>query len=643
MDSLLFASIDQEGESSMTVRSEILSGKFEGTFNIFTIGTVMKQHLNRYFRLHDESVKEFTTPQNFNFELTIRNTDLITKILFPELEPFVPGVIKGEFDSEKHKLDVEMDIAKIKYATTSLDSVSLRVESDDTELAYRLRVKNIVFDTLTIDALQLDGRVENDSIYSAMRILNSKNENKYVLGGVFRSQENNFRFRFLKNQVLLNYREWDVPADNYLEFGKQGLVAHNFSIAKDVEKIQLVTTIKDSTLSLEFQKLQLANLTRIVRGVMPASGMLDGNLKFSSSSGGRFNSTLNISGLEILEKPFGDLTLNLAHAYGRYTIDLAIKNQGSGLTAAGYYTADAAVPAFNLTVNLSPLNLQLIEPFSFGQLHNVTGTATGTLKISGTFAKPSIRGNVNFREAAFTSTYLNSDFTLNNETITLHEQGISFRNFTIRDSRKNDAVFDGTIVTEAYKDFRFNVRLTTRNFQVLNTSAKDNKLYYGKVKLNAQARITGNAKRPSVEVTVGFSDDTNLTYVVPQAQKSVMEQKGIVKFVDKDAYKDPFLADLNLSDTVRNTFSGINISANVELNDKETLNIVIDPVTGDKLTVKGNATLTFDMTASGNMNLAGRYEITEGTYNFSFYKLVKREFNIVRGGSITWSGDPLNA
>jgi translocation and assembly module TamB len=93
---------------------------------------------------------------------------------------------------------------------------------------------------------------------------------------------------------------------------------------------------------------------------------------------------------------------------------------------------------------------------------------------------------------------------------------------------------------------------------------------------------------------------------------------------------------------VRNTFAGMNISANLELSDKETLNIVIDPITGDKLTVKGNSTLTFDMTASGNMSLSGRYEITEGTYNFSFYKLVKRQFTYCeRRIRLTWSGDPL--
>jgi translocation and assembly module TamB len=49
--------------------------------------------------------------------------------------------------------------------------------------------------------------------------------------------------------------------------------------------------------------------------------------------------------------------------------------------------------------------------------------------------------------------------------------------------------------------------------------------------------------------------------------------------------------------------------------------------------------LTIDET--GDMQLSGRYEISEGSYNLSFYKLVKRQFAIVKGSSITWTGDVL--
>jgi hypothetical protein len=81
----------------------------------------------------------------------------------------------------------------------------------------------------------------------------------------------------------------------------------------------------------------------------------------------------------------------------------------------------------------------------------------------------------------------------------------------------------------------------------------------------------------------------------------------------------------------------------VTLNDAATLNIVIDPITDDKLSVNGEAALVLSINEAGNINLSGRYEITKGTYDFSFHNLVKRTFEIEQGGSIVWSGDPLNA
>jgi translocation and assembly module TamB len=643
VDSLLFASIDQEGESSMKIQSDIISGEFTGTFNLFKMPGVMRQHINQYFALQDKSLTAFQSTQNFKFDLTLKNTDLITEILIPDLDPFIPGKISGEFNSEENKLNIEVDIAQIKYATTIVDSLSLLITSDASDLRYKFRLKNIKQDTLTIDAVQLTGKIQNDSIYSSFQILNANDEKKYVLGGVIKSQENKFRFSFLHDQIVLNYTKWSVPEDHYVDFNIHGMQTNNFAITGGQERIALITTVKDSTVSVEFKDLQLSSLTRIVRGVMPARGKLNGNLKFTTSAQGRFNSKLQIDDLKVLEQAYGNLTLALSHSGNRYAIDFQVKNGDSNLTASGFYVADEKTSEFKLSVNLSPLNLKLIEPLTYGQLKNVKGIAEGNLQVSGNFKKPVIRGDITFREASFTSTYLNNTFTLNNERISFEETGIAFNNFTIQDKKKNQAEIRGNILTEAYQDFRFNLRVNAKNFQLLNTTEKDNKLFYGNVRVNTEIRITGNQNRPRVDMTASLSKDSELTYVIPQEQKSVMEQEGIVQFVDKDAVLDPFLAAINLADTVASSFAGINISANLELTDEETLHIIIDPMTGDRLSVKGNANLTFNMTASGNMNLAGRYEIAEGSYNLSFYKLVKRKFAIEKGGTIIWSGNPFNA
>src|SRR5690606_21932187 len=93
----------------------------------------------------------------------------------------------------------------------------------------------------------------------------------------------------------------------------------------------------------------------------------------------------------------------------------------------------------------------------------------------------------------------------------------------------------------------------------------------------------------------------------------------------------------------RAPFQGVILTARVELDDKETFTIVMDPVTGDQLKVNGKATLPLDIDETGNVNLTGRYELAKGSYEFTFYKLVKREVEIESGSYLVWNGEPMNA
>ncbi|NOT76047.1 MAG: hypothetical protein HOP08_14065 [Cyclobacteriaceae bacterium] len=645
VDSLLVASIDQKGTSNFTVRSDIVTGDFKGTFNLFSLPVVLRQHFNQYFSLQDEKIKPFKEPTNFQFDLVIKNTDLLTEIIFPELSSFTPGKISGYFNSETDSMRLEANLSKIKYSTTGLDTLELRVVSNKKNLKYRVRLKNITIDTIHVDDFQLIGRIEHDSIHTSLQILDSVAQKKYVLGGIIKSQGDKFRFHFMPYLVMLNYVYWDVPDDNYLDFGSGQIVANNFNIFSEKQKISLITDQKASTIALEFENLQLANFTRIIAGTVPASGILDGNFKVTTVQQGNFNSKLYIHDLTILGKPWGEVTFTVDHVKDRYNLEMLVKSEKTNFRTTGYYISKPTDSEFNLEANFSPLDLKTVEPFTFGKFQDMKGDIVGTLTITGTTAKPSIRGDLNFKDASFIAKDLNSAFTLQNEKISFQSSGISFNNFTIKDEKGQEAVIRGSILTKEYKDFDFNLRVTSANFQILNTPEDNSKPFYGVARINTDIKLTGNVNQPVGVMKASFSDDTNVTYVVPQSEKTILEQKDIIQFTDRDAVNDPFLATIHLEDTVRSEeiIKGIDLTANLELRGKETLNIVIDPITGDKLSVQGNSTLILTRSPAGDMSLSGRYEVTKGTYNFSFYKLVKREFTIEKGGSISWSGDPLKA
>jgi len=65
---------------------------------------------------------------------------------------------------------------------------------------------------------------------------------------------------------------------------------------------------------------------------------------------------------------------------------------------------------------------------------------------------------------------------------------IIFKDFTLTDELKNKATLDGFLAHRNYHEFRINLDSDFKNFQLLNTSAKDNNLFlwsgiwYGKCK-----------------------------------------------------------------------------------------------------------------------------------------------------------------
>jgi translocation and assembly module TamB len=645
VDSLLFASLDQEGKSELSIRSDIVSGDFKGTINLYSLPDAVRRHFNNYFSLRDTAYNKPVAPQNFEFSLILKNTDLLTEVLFPDLEPFTPGEIAGEFNSEEDNLDIRIDLADVTYAGISVDSIRFRMFSDKSDLTYKFGIRNVLVDTLKIAAVRLNGLVADDSIRTRFIIEDFKKNEKYGISGIINSFKDAFQFRLVRNEVRLNYEEWRAPGDNYLLIGKEGLTPHNFEISKGDERISLVLQeSRDSTLSIIFNAFDLENLTSLVEGTTPADGYVDGDLNISVAEQGAFNSNLTIRNLFLMEQEWGDLALQLGRtSTGPFNMDLRLEGENAELKAAGYVITKQEVPEIHFETEINRLNLAVIEPLSFGELRNVTGQLVGNIKVEGNTKQPDIDGSITFKDARFVATRVNNQFILQDETIDIKNSGVSFDSFQVRDKNGNIAEINGEIVSNAFRSFDLDLSVRADNFQVLNSTYRNNELFYGKVGINTRARITGNSNLPKVIVTASLTNDSEFTYVVPQSEKGVLEQKGIVVFVDRDAQHDPFLRTINPADTAKSKFTGIDLSANIELTDDETFNIVIDPITGDKLSVKGNSTLTLAMDPTGNMELAGRYEVSEGSYDMSFYKLVKRKFNIEKGGSITWSGDPLNA
>jgi hypothetical protein len=647
IDSLLFASIDQEGRSEININSDLLTANFKGSINLFGLPGVVREYFHTYYSLHDSLEVQDAGHQHFSFDIQLKNTDLLTGLLVPKLTSFVPGEIKGEFDSEEKKLNLSMEIKQIQYDNIGIKSFVFKTNSDPGSLNYNFIADKIMVDSLRIDGLEFNGTVANDSIRTNLIILDSVDRHKYLLAGTFFSRDPGFEFRLAPNQNILNYQNWSVPSNNYMRFGGEKFVAHNVQLTNLRERIIIDSKEEPaSPIFIGFRELNLEYLSSMIAEESPLSGLLQGDINFYPDTAGMtFTSDITITDFNLKKVPWGNVSLQVDQKIkDRFDVNFGLTGNENNVTATGYYRGGKSA-AMDITTSIGKFNLTSLQPLLEDQLQNLRGVVSGQIRAKGTTDKPDIDGRLMVNDTYFLSTYLNSAFSIDQETISFIDEGISFNAFEVSDHNQNKARLDGTILTSNYRDFEFNLDLFTDHFRLFNTTKDDNDLFYGKVDIEANARIRGNMATPIINMEIGLSEGSDLTYVVPQSEASVLETEGIVKFVDKTFEGDPFMnrVKAEASDTVKSTFRGIDLTAKVELSDKEKFTIVIDPVTQDQLTVSGNATLTLKMDPTGDMQLAGRYEISEGTYNLSFYKFVKREFAIESGSTITWTGDPLNA
>jgi hypothetical protein len=271
---------------------------------------------------------------------------------------------------------------------------------------------------------------------------------------------------------------------------------------------------------------------------------------------------------------------------------------------------------------------------------------TGGLHMTGTMKKPSITGELNFTNTAFTTAFLNTYLHLNNGKIELDGKGVEFKSFDLVDTLGNIASLSGHLYTEDFRSYSYNFRVHTDKFILLNRPASRDALYYGTIILDSDISVKGNQSRPIVIVQAELDKGTNLALVLPESELAVEERRGIVRFADIKTPPNSIMSRQNIRtdrDTTEVKFSSMDLTSNISVNKDSKLRILIDPVAGDSLVIQGEATFSFTIDPSGKLTLTGRYEILGGSYQLSFGDFIKREFAIAKGSSLTWSGSPYEA
>lgn len=644
--------LQQPGDRTLIgLQSNIANADLRFGNDLGTLPVALQKHFSNYLDLQPDSPYPANTNLgDFTFSILLKNSELI-KAFVPGLEQLSPSApMAGTYNAATKQMRVEGGFGSIKYTDYTLQNLTLRINGDKDQLAYNLGLGAILSPSLQARNVSLSGAARDNSITTRLAMAPENGRERFVLGGLLNGLGQGYRFVFNPDQLVINYDKWTVPADNYLQFDTNLLYANNIKLQRDNSFILLNSigpVSPAAPLQAQFSNFDIGYLMQsfeqqdslvdgTINGVATVENLMAGNLAFTSD--------INVTDFTFQKVPVGNIALKANSATAnRYNLDAALTGNGNQLTITGFYEAQPNASLLNLDANVANLSLASLQGFTMGMVKDMGGNANGKLRITGTLDDPNILGQLNFNQAQFNVSMLNSLYRLQNERLVFNEQGINFPNFTITDSLGQNLTINGNVLTQNYMDYRFDLRAETDRFLAMNSTAKDNDLYYGTVYIGSNATITGTMLEPVMDIEVNVLDGSAFTAVVPADEAGAAGREGIVEFVTLNDSLSAILG-MEAQDSASSGFVGAKIDVEVNVTDATPITIIIDPVTGDNLVVRGTAEpLYVGILPNGQMNMTGRYTITDGKYSMAFYDIVSRELDIAKGSYIAWQGDPMQA
>lgn len=645
LDSIILEAKYQDNAQSIIAKTDFAQAEIVGQYKLTQLSDIFLNAIEPYYAMERDTSSAILDDYNFEISGSVNDHPTIRAFL-PELTRLSPIIMAGAFAPSGW--NVNATAPSIIYGTSRVSNLVFAAEEKDKELQVNLTAGEIKNgENLNLINTRFNTEVDIDNIKYTLRIGDKSDIDRYIVQGNIGREPNNIYDLYINpDSLMLNYDKWDISKENSFRFGGNILEATKFDLSKDNQHLRIsnVDQNVNSPLKVAFENFRLGTLTGFLqKDSLIADGNINGNILIKDiATLPNINADLGIANLAVNRDTIGNLTVAVHNnIQNTFDANVTLKGRNNEAVLSGkYFLKPNEKSEMDIILDIQKLQMKTIEDLSFGAIRKGKGFIKGKVSLQGKPIAPDINGSIGFNDASMIISMLNNEFKIDNEQIiAVDNVGLKFDRFTIRDAAENRLTVNGSVLTTNYVNYKFDLNVRARNFQGLNSSQINNKLYYGKLFFDTNLRISGTEIAPVVDGTLRINEDTDITMVLPKEQQGILDREGIVVFVDKDAPVNDslFLQDIDSLNT--SSILGMDVSVNIEVDKKATLTMVSDEANGDFLKLKGEALLNGGIDKSGKITLTGSYELDEGAYEMSF-NLIKRKFVIQKGSKITWAGEP---
>ena len=645
LDSLSLLASSSGDNESIAINSDFLNASIKGKYKLTQLGDIIKKSIEPYYSSSATKDTATVAPYDFAINASVLDNKALHAFL-PSLNQFRTITMKAKFSNESG-MSMYLKSPHLVYGTMVIDSLKLEAATKDSALVFNTSLEKFTSgSSLAIFATTLNGKLQNNNLDYTLNIKDQKSKDKYRLSGSFNQPSlNHYVVSLSPDSLLLNYDKWTMSQNNQIKIDSTNIIAQNFDLSQGNQHLVINSqgTKANAPLEINFKDFKLVTLSGFIQSdSFLVNGILNGNAVIKNlKTKPTFTSDLTVDNLSVYSDTIGTLTAKVNNnVANKYEADVRLEGNGNDVKINGAYNVDTTNSTFDFVVDLASFQMKTLEGFSKGAIKDARGNLYGKIAVNGSLKKPNVDGKIHFNNTAVNVTSLNNVFKVDNEAIAIvNNEGIQLNTFTIRDTSNNTIVINGMLNSKDFINYSFDLKIKANNFQAINSTNKDNPLFYGRMVFSTNLTVKGTPNLPKVDGTLVINNKTDFTVVLPQNTVGIEKRKGIVRFVDRSATMEDSLFMAPYDSLKEAPLKGYDVSLNIKIDKEAIFNMIVDAGSGDFLKLQGDGQLTGGIDASGKITLTGSYEINDGAYNLS-YNFIKRKFNIQKGSRIIWTGEP---
>jgi len=624
-------------DRTLDIKSDILDASIRGEYDLNSIVSYYKAIAKTYVPSLQTKIIKYKN-QIFKFNLQVKNFEPLAQFISPGLEMEEGATLIGDFDSRNNVATLNGYVRTLKYNGIVVNNLILDENTTPEQLQLIVTSDRVQLnDSLFIKDFNISNILRRDSLAFNVKMSNSDEANQLDLNGLVEFTKNEdtvARLSLLPSILKINSEEWRIQEKVRIVLNNGKTQITNFDLTNGVQQLTVDGLISDDQqdlLQIGFKDFSLKTINPFTKGFgVKLAGNVNGNTNlYGILKAPRINDDLKVDSLTFNDIFIGTLTdtssfNNESKKVNVFTRISADNSETFKLTG----NLDLKEKQIDLSVKMNDSKLTILEPFVKQLVSNLKGNISADLTVKGELDNPKINGDIAFDKGELMVNYLKTTYVISDQ-VNVVNSVITLDDFILNDLEGHQAKANGSVDLNNLDDPTLRVTLNAENFMALNTTAKDNAVYYGKAYGSGVFTFTGPTSKMKIDIKAKTEKGT--VFNLPLNSSETVSDKDFINFISRDSSK--------VVKKVTN-FDGLTLTFKLVIDPNTTANIY---TTLGNLSGKGNAELNLNINSLGDFEMSGDYIIETGSFDFTAQEVINKKFEIRQGGTIRWTGNPTAA